>query len=232
MAFGDTVQSAAGTGASGEATATLGSAATAGNLLVFTVSRSATTGGGDWGSIDGWNNGPRSSASSGLVAGAMFWLIAAGGETTVTTAMTSESGNWAASLVEYEGPFEASPLDQETDDETNVNTAVTSQSSGTTGSTAQADELAIANFCIDSAPNATDGRSYSNSFAEVTFANSGARAGNIQAKKVLTATGTVECTFTTTDTGDRMYGGIGTWKKSAGGGTTTRRYSFPLAGVG
>lgn len=231
MAFGDTVQSALATGASGEASATLSAGATAGNLLAFTIARSATTGGGDWGSITDWTSGPRASAASGLVTGAMFWMIAAGGETTVTTAMTSETGNWAASLVEYEGPFSASPLDQSTDDETNVNSVVTSQSSGTTGSTAQNDELAIANFCIDSAPNATDGRSYNNSFTEVTFANSGARAGNIQAKKVLTATGTVECTFTTTDIGDRMYGAIATWKKSAGG-TTTRRYSFPLTGVG
>lgn len=219
MAFGDTVQtSPTGTNTSGEATATLSAGATAGNLLIFAFARSAVTAiTGDWGTIAGWTIGPSSPANSGNMGAAWFWKIAAGGETVVTTASTDETGNWCAVIVEIEGPFAASPFDVSAEDESNISTPVTSQSTGTTAATAQADEFAVAFFGADNGSNVTDGRAYSNSFTEVVFANSGARAPALIAKKVLSATGTVQSTFSTTDTGDEMYGAVMTFKKLVSG---------------
>ena len=237
MAFGDTVQSASGTNTSGNASATLASGATAGNLLIFAVGRAVTHGiGGSWGTPTGFTDLPNSGVNNGNLAGGGWYKIATGGETTVSSNGTSEQGNWCAALVELEGPFDASPLDQIAEDEANLATVVTSQPSGTTGTTAQADELAIAYFAADNGSNVDGGgtRNYSNSFTEVLFANSGARASAHVAKRVLSATGTFSCTFSVTDTGDEMYGAIATFKKqaAAGGGTFTRIAGerFGLAG--
>lgn len=219
MAFGDTVQtSPTGTNTSGEASATLSSGATAGNLLVFAIARSAVTAiTGDWGAITGWTAFPQSPGNTGNLGSAAWWKIAAGGETSVTTASTDETGNWCAVVTEYEGAFAASPLDVQAEDETHISSTATTQSSGTTATTAQNDALAIAYFGADNGSNVTDGRSYSNSFTEVVFANSGARASVTVCKKVLSATGTVETTFTTTDTGDEMYGAVAVFKKASSG---------------
>lgn len=225
MAFGDTVQtSPTGSGTSGEASATLSAGATAGNLLIFAVGRSTkhTDTTGNWGTPTGFTDGPQSPDSQvggANIAGAVWWKIATGGETAVTTNDTNEQGNWCAVISEFAGSFAASPFDVQAEDESNIAAVDTSQSTGTTGTTAQADALAIAIFAADNGANVTDGRAYTNSFTEVAFANSGARASVIIAKKVLSATGAVESTFSTTDTGDEMYGAVMVFKQlvAAGG---------------
>lgn len=218
MAFGDVVGTpATGTNTSGEASVTF-SAATAGNLLVFQVNRSAVTAvTGAWGNISGWTNGPTSPPTSGNLGCAVWWKIAAGGETSVTTASTDETGNWTASVTEYAGPFAVSPLDQSTDDETHISSTATSQASGTTGTTAQAAELLIACFAIDGGNNFGT-RQYSNSFTEASAVTSGGRAGGCQAKRVVSATGTYSTTLSYSSGGsaDEMYGCILTFKQDTG----------------
>lgn len=221
MAFGDTVQtSPLGSSTSGEASATLSAGATAGNLLIFAVARATTTAiTGDWGTISGWTLGPASPADSGNMCGSLWWKIAAGSETTATTAMTGEAGSWTATITEYEGPFDATPLDVTAEDESHISATTVSKSSGTTATTAQADALAIAVFCHDQGSNIGTTQ-YTNSFTEVVLGVSGARAAHTVAKKVLSATGTQETTLSYSSGGaaDEMYGCIAVFKASGGGG--------------
>jgi hypothetical protein len=226
MAFGDTIQTAVGTAVGGAATLTFSPAATAGNILLLMVGRSSTHGvGGSWGTPTGFTNLPNTPINSGNLGGGAWYKIAAGGETTVTTNGTNESGNWCAAGIEIEGPFAASPLDVSTESEANISTVVTSQTSGTTGTTSQNDTVALAGFAADNGSNVDGSRVYSNSFAEAVFASSGSRACAMIARKVLTATGAVECTFSCTDTGDEMYGLIAVFKKLAAAGPAGKGYS-------
>lgn len=218
MAFGDFIQSNTTTGGSGAATTpTLGAGATAGNLLVLMLSRSA--GSGTLPTVTGFT--AISDDVSGNLTGAWWYMEASGGETTVTLSGESGTGTWRLCLAEFEGPFPASPLDVQAEDVTNVSTVVTSQSTGTTGTTSQADALALGFWTADGAANVDGTRGYTNSFTERVFEHgltSSARAAIILASKVLAATGTVECTFSCTDTGDEMYGAVAVFKKDAGGG--------------
>jgi hypothetical protein len=216
MAFGDTVQSVDSTW-TGEGTINFG-AATAGNLLIVVEARGAPhSAGGAWGAPADWNIIQDSGVNTGNMAAAFYYKIAEGGETSFTTSHTNESGVGQIAFAEFEGPFAASPLDVSAEDATHLSTVVTSQSTGTTGTTAQADELAIAAFAADSQSTVDGGgtRNYSNSFAEVIFTDvQTSRASAMIAKKILSATGTVECTFSVTDTGDEMYGAVATFKKA------------------
>jgi hypothetical protein len=222
MAFGDTIQSVDVTAASGEITINF-AAATAGNLLIVMEGRAVThSAGGAWGPPAGWAVIHDSGINIGLMAGALYYKIAAGGETQFLTAHTNEAGTAQAAFAEFEGPFAASPLDVSAENAASTSTVVTSISSGTTAVTAQNDELAIAGFASDRMDTVDGSRTYSNGFTEVIFTDaSTARAAAMIAKKVLSATGTVECTFSVTDTGDEMYGAIATFKKFVGGGGGT-----------
>ena len=68
-------------------------------------------------------------------------------------------------------------------------------------------------MAADTADSVTDGRAWSNGFTEQAFVTGGAAGppGLSVADKVLTATGTVETTFSTTDTGDQMYAQVATF---------------------
>lgn len=221
MAFGDTIQAVKVSIASGEAVINF-AAATAGNLLIVMEGRNTThTAGGAWGAPGGWNIVHDTGINTGNLAAAMYYKIAAGGETNFTTTHTNEQGTLQVAFAEFEGPFAASPLDVSTENVTNLATVVTSQSTGTTAATAQADELAVAGFGFDRMDTVDGGgtRNYSNGFTEVVFTDGSTTRGTAAiAKKVLSATGTVECTYSVTDTGDEMYGTIATFKKLGGGG--------------
>lgn len=215
MAFGGVVQSIQGSAASGESTATFASGATSGNLIIYAVSYSQTVGvGGAWNAPSGFT-GPIHDipVATGNLGCAWWYKISTGGETTVTTTITNEAGNYCSALVEIEGPFAAVPLDAIAENQDNISAPAISQTSGTTATTAQNDEVALAFFGADNGSNILLTRTYTNSFTEVIFANSGARASAAIAIKVLSATGAVECTFATLGTGDEMYGSMATFKK-------------------
>ena len=220
MAFGDVLFIYEVSVSSGEPTVTITNTPTAGNLLIYGVGRSAThTSGGAWGTPSEFADVRQTPINTGNMAGAWFYKISEGDETSVVTTGTNTQGNAMAMVLEIEGPFEASPLDVAAENEENLSTVVTSQTSGTTGTTAQNDELALAFFAFDRSDTVDGTRAYSNSFTEVNFNDaSAARAGCGIAKKILSATGTVECTFSVTDTGDEMYGSVATFKKLAEGG--------------
>lgn len=225
MPFGDVVQTHKVSLASGEAAITFPATATSGNLLVVTVSRSAQhTAGGAWNAPAGWT--AITDAGINQVAtftAAWFWKISDGTETAFNSTDTNEQGNLQMTFSEYLGPFAASPLDVSAEDVSNINTVVTSQGTGTTGTTAQADALALAFFAADQWTTVDGGgtRNYSNSFVEVVVADiSSARPASIVARRVLSATGTYSCTYSVTDTGDEMYGAIAVFKQDTGGSTS------------
>lgn len=233
MAFGGTVQIADVSFLAVDFAITFPGTATAGNLLVIAEGRSATPGaGGAWGAPTGWNILHSTPINSGNVAGAAYWKISDGTETAATSIHTNIAGNGHVAFAEIEGPFAVSPLDVQAESEANLTTAVLTQSTGTTGATAQNDELALAFFAADQFQTIADGRSYSNSFTEVAIGdNTAARATGWIAKLVLSAVGTVECTFTTTDTGDEMYGQMATFKKLGAGGLAHPIFSQDIQSV-
>lgn len=217
MAFGDTVRTTDASGAGPTDVSFSFTAPAAGNLIVVVVGRSSTHGaGGAWDVPSGWNKLNDSGINTGQLGGAAFWKIADGSETSFATTDTNPGGTWQVAYAEFEGPFTASPLDQAAENAANIGTVVTSQSTGTTGTTSQADELALAFFAGDRFDTLDGGgtRNYSNSFTEVKFASvTTSRPMAAIAKNILSATGTVECTYSVTDTGDEMYGVIATFKK-------------------
>jgi hypothetical protein len=230
MAFGDLVRSAqVSSNNTGTVSPTLAAGATAGNLLIAGVASALTGSGWTWTDPGGWTaiseSGIDTTSVAANVAGKWYYKIAAGGETSVTLATSATTGSRRGVIVEFEGPFTVPPLDVAAEDETHKNTAgTTSQSTGTTSTTSQAAELAVAFFAADSATNVDGSRSYSNSFTEVIFADAAdfaARAGAVLAKRVLSATGAYSCTFSVTDTGDEMYGAIATFKQDTGDPPTT-----------
>jgi hypothetical protein len=222
MAFGDTVFTYKNSGlGTAEASVAITNTPVSGNMLVFGVGRAIThTAGGDWGTPSTWTRIHDSGINTGNLGGAWFFKISDGTETSVATAGSNFQGTWQAFVSELEGPFAASPADVSAENVDNIASVVTSQTSGTTSTTAQNDELALAFFAADRMDTVDTSRAYSNSFTEVVFTDQQTtRAAAILAKKVLSATGTVECTFSVTDTGDEMYGSVATFKKLAAGGS-------------
>lgn len=151
------------------------------------------------------------------VSVSVAYKIAVGGETSITWTCTGGGGSGGAGWVgEYSG-LTATPLDQKAE-EANSGSAVTSKSTGITGETAQSNELALAYLAIDSASNFQTGRAWTNNFSEIDVYVPGSGAAGISiARKDLVATGTVETTFSTTDTGDQMTAGVVTFKELVAG---------------
>src|SRR5690606_31483668 len=85
-----------------------------------------------------------------------------------------------------------------------------------------ASSLALAFFAVDQGLNFGT-RAYTNSFTEVAAATSGARAGGVLAKRVLTTTGTHETTLSYSAGGgaDEMYAALVVAKAVATGSRPT-----------
>jgi hypothetical protein len=185
--------------------------ATAGNLLVAV------------GSVDkscdfldppaGWTRIITDNKNAG-VSQQYIYKFAAGGETGVTISPDNISRSCSGIIAEYSGVDTLGVTAQNSQ-------ATPSQScaSGTTASNSQNPALAIAFFGADSAQNVFDvSRTYSNSFVEHRFigaASAGTPSAQI-ADKVITATGTVDTTFTTGDTGDEMLGAVAVFYLQSG----------------
>lgn len=179
---------------------------TAGNLLVARAIGAAAT---DGGAITGWTrvDYARYGASSGYVA--IFVKIAGGSEGGVTVTFTSatttrlEIEEWSNS-----DGWDSTPIDQYT--HADSTSSGTSKSTGTTGTTEEADELSVS---VIGWGGAVTGISWSNSFTadfeqptgSLTFAG---------AHKILSATGTVETTASWTTS--RLAGAaVATFKGNA-----------------
>lgn len=100
-------------------------------------------------------------------------------------------------------------------------TAVTSQASGTTGTTAQANSTLFAFFGSDSRGSTDTGGAFNNSFTDESINPGGAsgNAGFYNAKREVSSTGTYSTTYSTTGTGDQMFGMIAVYYLASGGGS-------------
>ena len=147
----------------------------------------------------------------GISSGAMAYKIATGGETTIswTWTATEEGSVW---IGEYSGLAATAVLDVSAENEAYLSTATNTISTGTTSTTTQANELAIALFASDSGNSVGSTRTWTNGFttiAEVT-STSGSPFVNV-ASTILDTTGTVESTLTHNGS-DESYAMIATFK--------------------
>ncbi len=202
-------------------TCTLGSAATAGNLLVTVVGTDKTA--GTYTVPSGFTMIQNTSATS--VSGAMAYKVATGGETAIPWSQSTSTGSIACWVAEYSGTATSNVLDVSAENESSSSsdTSVQSLSTGTTATTSQANELAIAMMAPDTMSNVDGGRAWSNGFAETAFVNVGITGGTglSVAIKNLSSVGGQSSVYSTTDTGDQMYAAIATFR--AGGGTAWHR---------
>lgn len=191
---------------------TLSSPTVNGNFVVIIVASDATVGTPSGFTLD------RSQVNSN---GHYHWsAVTTGGETTWTvTPNVSAAGVWY--VAEISG-LAASATDQVIS--TGSSSAATTRSTGTTGTTAQADELAFASFGSSQVGAAATFGAQTNSFVERIIdqitVTGGTNIGLAVASKVLSATGTVECTATIDAAGSAKSTGIlVTYKVAAGGAT-------------
>jgi hypothetical protein len=230
MPFGDVVAGSGGTAAAGsfnEISVTF-AAAGAGNLLVTCFGVSA-----DAGNIthpDGWTLGDDYSGATTLGGTGWAYKIAAGGETSALWSWDGNHSNRGMAVLEYTGPFDATPLDVQDQDETNVNTTVTTQSSGSITTTA-ASELLIAFFVGSNASNLDGGRALTNEFVEDIAVFTSPRPAAAINSLVVSSTGTYDTDFSTTESGAPMYGAIAGFKEDVGGGGGGKS-GLLLTGVG
>ena len=217
MAFGDIIQRAeASNDNASSLTLAYGATPTPGNLLVAVQMTGATScdlvasGGNNWTSAIHWQN------ATELDAARLWWRIAAASEATSVVATPSATDENGLLLLEIEGPWESAPVDQTTDPGRQALGGST-YSVGTSGTTTQANEVAVAAVYTRNATN--NGTSWTQTF--VAHAGSTVSSTNKSisaATKLLTATGTVETTYTLT-TAAVAQGGLVTFKKQAGGPT-------------
>jgi len=205
MAMGDVVQIGVVSG-SGSATAfnpTFGSATTSGNLLiafgsVTQLPRVATIAETGWAKVY--------ESSTGALSSTIWWKQSDGTELGVNITL-SGTGSGYYNVIEIDATgVDLSALDASAQDETNINTPVNAQSTGTAVGV-DTSGIAVAFFGIDISGMST-GRAYTNSFIEQYITpNSTSRSGSAVATKVITGNSN-QCTFSHTDTIQEMYGSI------------------------
>lgn len=209
-------QSTTAIGNSTSPSATFASATVSGNLLIGLMAMQASR--VISASPSGWS--PRQThqfANGGVVTAGLADKISDGTETSVTWTATSGTG-WSVAIEEHDDVV--SSYDTSAVDASNVGTVVTSQPSGSATNSA-ANALVIAAFVSQNGNNTDGGRAFTNSFTETTMAGGGggtARPMALLARKVVSASASQSCTFSTTDTGDEMWGALSIYSLTGGGG--------------
>lgn len=153
---------------------------------------------------DGWSILQQGQGSSHF--GALLYKEAEGDETSVSITLNNATG------VHYHyAQYEGTNLDisgiVSAEDESLLSSTGTSIDSGS-ASISTTTGLAVFMAAGDTEDNMTDGRSLTNSFSEEYFGGEGTTRGLMVADKALTTSGAVSSTFTTTDTGDQLYGAM------------------------
>jgi hypothetical protein len=202
------VQVASGFAAAASTTfaATLATAATAGNLLIYGI-------GGDKNigtlTLSGFTKTIDTRSTDNSVSLVIAWKTAVGGETTISgTISGANAGGSEVRVWEWAESGAGAWEVKGSAANTSTGATVTSISSGTTGTVTSAGR-ALAVFSADSV--GTEGTvTYSNSYtASASTPTSGAGNAGIWAAQAVVASGTAETTITRTGgTADQMNGGI------------------------
>lgn len=181
-------------------TATYTSTPGAGNLLVAAVT--ANVGVGSI-TITGWSTGK--SIAVGIAGGlVVFYKVAGAAESTTVTASGTLATFMDLHIFEYDGIDDASPLDQ-SGSTADSGVGVTSRSSGTTGTTVDANELVF-----------------------VAVATAGANGGGVSWTNSVTA----ETTTTNLMTGDKSVTAVGTFESTATWNTSQRAAGVAVTFLG
>lgn len=184
---------------------------TSGSLLTVEV----TTGADDtFSTPSGWTK-IFDTDGAGTVGAAWFYKVSDGTEQTVTVEWTG-SVPCRAIYTEWGGWSSTPTLEVSQEDESHIDAGneTTSQSTGTTSSTTSTYTWALAFFGAEIGQNFDTGLNYTNSFVEIETqgAASSSRPIIILAGKSLSSTGTVECTVSTTDVGDSVFGSVAVFR--------------------
>jgi len=142
------------------------------------------------------------------VSGAFAYKISDGTEGAVAWTWTNSEASHVIWISEYSG-ITALDVFAEAD---SADADVTSQTTGTTAANTADNSLAVAIWGADTSSNVDNGPAYTNGFTELHPFDPGALVGMAIATKILTGTAAVESTFTTTGTGDAMYGKVAVFK--------------------
>ena len=193
-----------------QATVTI-SGASAGDLLVsainFNKSSGAITVPSGWTLVHDY--------VSSEVSGALAYKVATGGETSVVWNWTSSQAHQAW-VGEFSG-FTTPVLDQSAEDDSGAS-SVGVMSTGTTGETTAAEELAVAAAGWDSVNAGSSPVAWTNSFTADGDINRVNNALLATAYKILSSTQTVETTADLNDANtDQAWAAVGTFKSSPTG---------------
>lgn len=219
MALGDIVQvgTRAGSGGASSFSPTLGVTATAGNLLV--AYGTVTVGGRTATTPAGWTAGPETSAGTNF-SSHIFWKESDGTETGVTINLSGSGGGYY-NIIEIDATgADLTALDASAEDETNIDTAVSSQTTGTANGT-DSNGVAVAFWGVNIGGTVDTGRAYTNSFVERDTSDLGntSRGGYFLASKVITGTSN-ESTWSNTEGTEPAYGAILVFGAGAARGIT------------
>lgn len=200
---------------------TLGTNVTAGNFLgamysVFlsggSIPNATPTGGGTW------NTTTAPTEQNAGNAFVCYAMNATGGATTVT--VDYGTGFYVeGSVVEFSGMVTTSALDVQT---SNSNAGSTTPTSGTTGTTSQANELVL--VCVQVSTSSTNvgldvpaTTGYTNLHVEQ---DSGSTIGHSSDYKIVSATGTQSAAWGTLSASEAWSAKIATFKEASAGGVT------------
>lgn len=194
-------------------TGTWGTTPVQNHLLVATANSDATL----TMSSSGWGTPIASVHDTGLYQ----WYKLAGASESLSVTVTPGSSasteivieEWSNNLTTTPGPQDQWQVGSQLANAATVPT-------GTTGTTAQADEKAIAAFGWNDSASTVTMNSYSNSFVEVVETKgTGGTSTNLAVAEIdLAATGTVTCTGTLSSTTNSAKSGlVGTYPAGAGG---------------
>jgi len=115
----------------------------------------------------------------------------------------------------YEWKLQNAALDKESQADTG-GTPATSLATGTTGTLSSAESLAIAFWGAESHDNTETGPTFTSPFDLIFHSGGPGTIGRLSAFANLTGTTAVNPTFTTTDTGDDMWGKVAVFYESSG----------------
>lgn len=186
------VQSKTAAASSATSTATFDSSPTSGNLLIAVVAYVSNSGFAT--TPTGWN---QCSFSGGITHGfvTIWYKVAGGGESSTVTFTVTTSAVGSIAIFEYSG-LTATPFDVGAQATTAFASSI---ASGTTATTAQADELLIAGVAT---PEVT--RTFSN-----TWTNSFARISQHNRQEVASRVVSATDTYTTTEAWTTASWGVG-----------------------
>lgn len=192
---------------------TLASGVTQGNLLVATIGEGSNLATysppSGWSTIFSFNDG---SASCGV---AMFYLVVGAGQAGQTSWTFTATSAHSASIVILElsagTAWSATPLDVNTDNDGGTGTAL---DTGSTATTAQADEFVVAVFAYHAA--VTTVSSYTSGYTQQENISAHSAGGQAVATAETSATGAQRCQATLASSLDNA-GGIAAFKVPSGG---------------